>query len=295
MKTNLLIVGLLFFAATFGTEAQTSVSAVTNSKVKTYAVRGIVQQISADFHTATIKHEAIPEYMAPMTMDFKTKDTNVLAGIAPNDEITFKLAVTADDDWIEDVRLVAHHIGLVTNRTVIIRAPTLELKPGDTLPDYEFTGEDGRPVRFSDFRGRAVAFTFFFTSCPLPDFCPRMNRNFFEARKLIQSQTNAPSNWEMLSISFDSEFDKPEILSGFGNFYRGNDTNRWLFAVAPINTLAGLAPAVDLRFWREAGSISHNLRTVVLDTNRKIFSQFDGNAWTPDELADAIIKAAQQK
>jgi len=63
-----------------------------------------------------------------------------------------------------------------------------------------------------------VAFTFFFTSCPLPDFCPRMNRNFFEARKLIQSQTNAPSNWEMLSISFDSDFDKPEILTGFGNF-----------------------------------------------------------------------------
>jgi len=44
-----------------------------------------------------------------------------------------------------------------------------------------------------------------------------------------------------------------------------------LFAVAPTNTLAGLAPNVDLRFWREAGSISHNLRTVVLDTNGKIF------------------------
>ena len=97
----------------------------------------------------------------------------------------------------------------------------------------------------------------------------------------------------MLSISFDSDFDTPEILSGYGKFYRGENTDRWLFAVASTNTLISLAPKVDLNFWRENGSISHNLRTVVLDGNGKISKQFDGNDWTPEQLADAIRAAAK--
>jgi cytochrome oxidase Cu insertion factor (SCO1/SenC/PrrC family) len=49
---------------------------------------------------------------------------------------------------------------------------------------------------------------------------------------------------------------------------------------------------VDLNFWRANGSISHNLRTVVLDGTGRISHQFDGNDWTPQHLADAIRKAA---
>ena len=85
------------------------------------------------------------------------------------------------------------------------------------------------------------------------------------------------------------------MLSGYASFYRGTDTNRWLFAVASTNTLAGLAPKVDLNVWRENGALSHNLRTVVLDSNGKISRQFDGNDWTPQQLADAVIAAARQK
>ena len=283
---------LLAIAAGCGQKAAPPATAPT---VTAYDVRGIIQQISPDWHKATIKHEQIPGYMGAMTMDFTVRNTNELAGLAPNDEVTFRLAVTKDDDWIEGLRFVAHHITEVTNDTFVFHVPAPELKPGDMLPDYEFTGEDGKPFRFSDFHGRAVAFTFFFTSCPLPEFCPRMNKNFAEARELIVKQTNAPANWELLSISFDPDFDKPEVLAAFGNFYRANDTNRWRFAAASTNTLAGLAPKLDLHFWRESGSISHNLRTVVLDANGKISCQFDGNDWTPEELAGAIIKAAQVK
>jgi protein SCO1/2 len=262
---------------------------------KIYEVRGVVQQIAADGRKATIKHEKIPGYMAAMTMDFSIRNTNELNGIAPNDEITFKLAVTETEDWIEDVRFVAHHITEVTNGVFTFHVPTQQLKPGEMLPDYEFTSEAGKGVRLSTFRGSAVAFTFFFTACPLPEFCPRMNRNLAEARRLILAQTNAPMNWQLLSVSFDADFDKPEILGGYGSFYRGTDTNRWLFTVASTNTLAELAPKVGLNFWRDGGSISHNLRTVVLDVDGKIFQQFDGNDWTAQELADAIVAAARVK
>lgn len=281
-------------AAAVGCKQESPAPVAPSTAMKTYDGRGIVQQIAPDGRKATIKHEAIPGYMAAMTMDFSVRNTNELAGIAPNDEITFKLAVTENDDWIEAVRFVAHHIGEVTNGVFTFHGPTLQLNPGDALGDYEFTGEDGKKFHLSDFRGSVVAFTFFFTACPLPEFCPRMNKNLAEARKTILAQTNAPTNWQLLSISFDSDFDKPELLGNYGNFYRGGDTNRWLFAVASTNTLAGLAPKVGLNFWREGGSISHNLRTVVLDVTGKIFKQFDGNDWTSEDLAEAIRVAAKR-
>ena len=262
---------------------------------KTYAVHGVVQAVSPDQRHATIKHDAIPGYMAAMTMDFSARDTNALTGISAGDEITFTLAVTDTDDWMENVHRVGqtNAYGLSGPPGWHVAEPQLEV--GDTLPDYEFTDENGRLVRFSDFRGRAVAFTFFFTSCPLPEYCPRMNRNFAETRKLLLSATNAPADWQLLSISFDSSLDLPPVLSGYARFYRGDDTNHWLFAVASTNTLAGLAPKVDLSVWREGGTLSHNMRTVVLDPAGKISHQFDGNDWTPAQLAEAIIAAARKK
>jgi protein SCO1/2 len=257
---------------------------------QSYAARGVVQQIALDQRRVTIRHEAITGYMAAMTMDFSVRDTNALNGLSPGDQITFNLRVSPDDDWIENIQRTGSTNAIAPPSWHVLPA---ELKVGDELPDAAFTSETGQPVRFSDFRGSAVAFTFFFTSCPLPDFCPRMNKNFFAARALLLAATNAPANWQLLSISFDAAFDRPEILRGYGAFYRGDDTNRWLFAVAPTNTLAALAPEVDLMFWRENGSITHNLRTVVLDPQRKIFRQFDGNDWTPQQLADALRDAAK--
>jgi protein SCO1/2 len=265
------------------------------TSVKTYDARGVVRQIADDRHKVTIQHEAIAGYMPAMTMEFPVKDTNELNGISPSDEITFKLVVRENDDWIEDIHFVAHRSEDVTSDTFAFHYSSVELKPGDLLPDCEFVDENGATVRLSDFRGKALAFTFFYSRCPLPDYCVRMSKYFSETRKLLL-ETNAPANWQLLSISFDPEFDTPEMLSSYADFYRGADTNRWLFAVASANTLSGLAPRLDLMVMRDGGNImSHNLRTVVLDPQGRIFRQFDGNQWTPQQLADAIIQAARVK
>ena len=198
MKTIILFCGLLLATGCKRESSAPPVSAATN---QTYSVRGVVQEIPPDHRHATIKHEAIPGYMAAMTMDFSVRDTNALAGFAPGDEITFTLVVTDNDDWIENLKKIGR-LGLTGSPGWHAVEP--ELHVGDALPDEEFTSESGSAIRFSDFRGRAVAFTFFFTSCPLPEYCPRMSKNFSEVRKILLADTNAPANWQLLCISFDS-------------------------------------------------------------------------------------------
>lgn len=278
----------LLLLAVAGCKPEAVVTAPRN-----YAVHGVVQAVAVDRRQATIKHDAIPGYMSAMTMDFTTRDAGVLNGIAAGDEITFTLAVTETNDWIENVRRVGHTnvFGLSGPPGWHVEEP--ELSVGDLLPDYEFTDEAGRPLRLSDFRGYPLVFTFFFTSCSLPEYCPRMNHNFEETRRLLGAATNAPAGWQLLSISFDPGLDTPQLLASYARAYRGNDASHWRFAVASTNTLASLAPKVDLNVWHENGTLAHNLRTVVLDGQGRIFRQFDGNGWTPRQLAEAVVAAGQ--
>jgi protein SCO1/2 len=279
--------GILFFVC--GAFGAPMADAATS-----YAASGVIEKISPDRQTATIHNREIPGYMAEMTMDFPVRNTNELNGVSPGDIITFTVVVDKNDSWIQNVKRTAHTAPVSTNDTQTASDMPADLGPGDILPDGLLTAEDGRQIHFSDFRGKAVAFTFFYTRCPLPNFCPLMNRNFAAARDLISSTANAPTNWEFLSISFDPDTDTPAMLGGYASLFRGENPGHWLFAAASTNTLATLAPALDLMVWHEGNSISHNLRTVVLDPKGRIYRQFDGNQWTPRELADAILAAVRQ-
>ncbi len=268
-----------------------------NNSTNSYSAIGVVEKIAPDRTQATIHHQAIPGYMMEMTMNFPVRNTNELNGVSLGDKITFTLVVSNNDEWIENIRSIGH--SSETNTTSMpMNLPggmmMPELKTGDPLPDGVLIAENHRQVHFSDFRGEAVAFTFFFTRCPLPNYCPLMNRNFAAARDLVLSKPDAPTNWEFLSISFDPQNDTPEVLASYGGFYRDGNAAHWLFAAAPTNTLATLAPCLDLMVVHQGDSISHNLRTVVLDPQGRIYRQFDGNQWTPQELADALASAARQ-
>ncbi len=210
-QANLFCALLLILAA--GCKPESAPPTTAEPAVKTYAAHGIVREISSDRHIATIQHDAVSGFMPAMTMSFTVKATNELNGIAPNDEINFQLMVSNDDSWIKGIRFISHRIENVTNNVVLVHMAQPELKVGDLLPDYELTSEGGGKIHFSDFRGRVLAFTFFFTRCPLPDFCPRMSKDFAETRQLLVNTANAPTNWQFLSISFDPDNDDPDTLT----------------------------------------------------------------------------------
>lgn len=282
-----IVFGLLIFVR--GASAAPTPDATTS-----YAASGVMEKIASDRHTATIHNYEIPGYMAEMTMDFPVRDTNELNGVLSGEVITFTVVVGKNNSWIQNVKRTGQTAPVATNEMQTASDQTPDLGPGDRLPDGSLTAEDGRQIHFSDFRGQVVAFTFFYTRCPLPDFCPMMNKNFAAARTLISSTANAPTNWEFLSISFDPAIDTPAMLGSYAGLFRGENPGHWLFAVASTNALATLAPALDLMVVHDGNSISHNLRTVVLDPRGRIYRQFDGNEWTAQQLADAILAAARQ-
>jgi protein SCO1/2 len=227
-------------------------------------------------------------------MPFNVKTPQELDGIEIGADITFKLVVSTNEHWIEDIRFLALRIENIPNNRFIPTVNVPRLKEGNVFPDGEMLAENGEHIHFSDFRGKALAFTFFFSRCPLPEYCPRMASNFLKTREELLADVNAPTNWQFLSVSFDPGFDNPDVLTAYGNYARrGTNADRWLFAAMPTNVLANIAPKLGLVVLPEDGGITHNLRTVVLDPLGRVFWQFDGNTWTPEQLTDVITKAAR--
>lgn len=262
---------------------------------KTYATRGVILDIESDRKKATIRHEKIPSYMQAMTMHLNIQDTNELKDLNAGDEITFLLSVSDETHWIHELKPTGRREQVEGKTGQEPATETEEPDPAGNIPpftDFEFLSEEGKPVRFSDYEGKALAFTFIFTRCPLPDFCPRMSNRFGETRKLLTNEEEGPQNWQFLSISFDPKNDTPQVLKTYAGYYRNQDADRWLFAVASQETLDKLAPMCDLQFAQENGTIAHNLRTIVLDTKRRVHRVLGGNEWTAAELAKSIREAA---
>jgi protein SCO1/2 len=266
--------------------------------LRSFLARGLVRELPADGQTVVVRHEAIPGFMPKMTMAFNVRDTNELRGLQAGDAITFNVRATEEDSWIEDIRRAGTN-DLAPQPPSDPSSSSLlhvaQMKPGEVMPDAELLAEDGRTIKLSEFQGRALAFTFIFTRCPLPDYCPRMNQHFNRARNLLLQQPGGPTNWQFLSISFDPEFDKPGVLTRYAYSYRGKSADRWLFAAAPTNVMTSFASQLDFRFANEGGSFLHNLRTVVLDAQRRVYRQFDGNKWTAEELSQALGEAARSR
>ncbi len=263
---------------------------------QTYAAKGIVKELEPDGRTVVISHEAISNYMPAMTMPFEVQDTNELRGLNAGDSITFHMVVTPTHGWIEDITKTGSSPAKPTaakpaKPTPIHFVRGLEpLDEGDKLPDYPFTNELGQAVSLSQFKGRVLAFTFFFTSCPFPDFCPRMTSNFAEAARRLSGMTNAPAQWQLLSISFDPKNDTPQRLLSYAQAAH-YDPAHWSFLTGREPDISNFADQLGENFWHEGGSIGHNLRTVVVDSKGRIRKIFAGNKWTVDELVEEMVKS----
>ena len=273
-----------------GKASEATPGALTNRQL--FQVKGVITRVEPDGKMALIKHEAIPDYMQAMTMPFDVKDTNELATLKPGDAVIFQLVVTPEDGWIEQVKKTGVSSAPQPHESVRVVRDVDPLEVGDVMPDYHFTNELSQAIRLSDFKGQALAFTFLYTRCAYPDFCPRMSNNFAEVCKKLAAHPAGLTNWHLLSISFDPEWDTPPRLKEYAQRYR-LDPRRWSFATGAMIDIDAITEQFGLAFaWRNA-TIDHTLRTVVVDAQGRIQQIVIGNEWKPDELVTQMVKAAQ--
>lgn len=265
-----------------------------------YVVTGVVRELRSDGTNIVIRHEKIPGFMEAMTMSFVARDPREIISLRPDDRIAFRLLVTADESWIDSVRRLGESAPPVPaafpyeNARVVRDVEPLEI--GQVVPDYGFTNQFGEPFRFSQLRGRAVGVTFVFTRCPLPDFCPRMLKNFSAVAEALRAQAGSggPTNWHLVTITIDPAFDTPPVLRTHAERYQ-YDPQKWTFLTGALIDIDALTEQVGLMFRRQTPDAlpDHNVRTLVVDQEGRLRKLIIGNTWKPEEVVEGLVAAAR--
>ena len=258
-----------------------------------YPLRGRVVAVDPDRREVTIAHEDIPGFMPAMTMPFvvRGEDALLLGSLSPGDEVTADLVVPDSRYWIENVVVVKK--GVPSSAATVPRARRLP-EVGDRLPDVTLVNQDGGKIRLADYRGRAVALTFVYTRCPLPDFCPLMMRNFAAAHAALVADAGLRRRTHLLTVSFDPVHDTPAVLRAYGKAYQKTEPpfTQWELATGSVEAIRTLGEALDLDYVEEEGSFTHSLRTAVVDPEGRLFRLHTGNDWTPDGFVKELREAS---
>ncbi len=237
--------------------------------------------------------------MEAMTMSFTVKDVTIPANVAPGEKITFQLHVTESESWVDHIEALDGYQARANspaspknNSYPVVKTNSAATGRGkNPLRYYKFTNELGQAVSLSDFQGQAYALTFFFSRCPIPEFCPRLSRNFAEVQNKLKAMENAPTNWHLLSVTFDPAHDTPEVLKAYGSTY-GYDPAHWSFLTGPKDKIAELARLCDVKYNPDSGLFNHNFRTLIIDASNHLQMVFPTTGNISDSIVQELLKAA---
>ena len=259
-------------------------------EAREFEVRGQILSVDPARSEVLVDHEDIPGFMPAMVMPYKVSDAALLDGKQPGDLITATLVVEEVDAYLSSMTTTGH--APVKNRD---GGPAITdsdlLKEGDTVPDTPLVNETGRATTLSDLRGHRVALTFIYTRCPLPDFCPLMDKHFATLQQRIRSSKDL-ADVRLVSITLDPEFDTPAVLQKHAKAV-GADPAAWTFLTGDRAQVLALAKQFGILTepGESAEVVVHNLRTAVLDADGRVVTVHSGNMWTPADLVADLQKA----
>src|SRR5438270_6949237 len=181
------------------------------SDERSYSLHGQVLALDAARKSVTVKHGEIKGFMPAMTMPYDVRDAKTLEGLVAGDVVDATLVVYSNGAYLSSIRKVGR---------APLEAPPPDapmpsassgfelLKPGDPVPNAAFLDQDGRKRTFADYKGSRVVLTFIYTQCPMPTFCPLMDRRFASMQQPLKDDASM-KDVGLVTISFDQATDTP--------------------------------------------------------------------------------------
>ena len=140
-------------------------------------------------------------------------------------------------------------------------------------------------------RGGRVALTLMYTRCPLPDFCPLMDKHFAAVQREIRASPDL-ADVRLVSVTLDPDYDVPAVLERHAKAL-GAEPGRWDFLSGTPDEVLAFAKRFGVTAQPGDPDIGlvHNLRTAVIDAEGRLVTAYSGNMWTPAELVADLKKA----
>ncbi|MFZ0785111.1 MAG: copper-binding protein, partial [Candidatus Acidiferrales bacterium] len=138
-----------------------------DANAKRYHLVGKVVALDQRGSSVVVDHQAIPGFMDAMTMAYPVRDPHILDPLGVGDEITADVVVASDGAYLDNIVVTKKGTGGKGEAPTTEHEPT----PGEKVPDFALTNQDGKRIHLSSFEGHVLLVTFVYTRCPFPTFC----------------------------------------------------------------------------------------------------------------------------
>jgi protein SCO1/2 len=254
---------------------------------RSFPMRGQVLSVHADRQQLTVKHEDIEGLMPGMTMTFPVASVELLKNREPGELIYATLELAGTEARLTQIERTGFSALPDDSNAAAIAGNLLEV--GDLLPDAAFIDQRDRRRSMAEWRGTVVMLTFVYTRCPLPTYCPLMDRHFAALQGALAADATLRGRVKLVTLSFDPEFDTPAVLAAHGAKLKA-DPDVWTFLTGDRATVDKFAARLGVGINRPAGipEVTHNLRTALVGADGRIVKIYSGNEWTPAKAIDDI-------
>ena len=246
---------------------------------KKYDVTGTIIEVRTDVNEFLIHHDEIPGFMMAMTMPFSLKDSLDIKNYTIGDSVQFKLIIKHD-------KALAYQFKLLGKGTISLPSNWLDdeytaIDIGEIIQNVTLLNTDSNTVSLKESDGKFRLITYIFSRCPMPNMCPAA----IIKNQYLAEEFKKENNIEFFIISFDYVYDTPSILkSNYSNLINNNPNIKIFSSTGFINDIYSLTGQSNVSFWGiDENDIGHNLRSILIDPERRLLKTFEGTDWLPQK------------
>lgn len=266
--------------------AAAAATAATEPTVKEYALTGEVVVLAPERNAIIAKHDEIPGYMPPMTMEFiveaaerakLAEGRRFRARLVDDGSGTLRLFDVVPLDPVKEAAIAAA-AGQLRQETSM-RGKGAYREIGETVPQFTLYDQQGETFAINRVRGKWVVMNFIYTRCPIATMCPAATARMYDLQRTAREQGR--DDLELLSITLDPAYDTPAVLKSYAEA-RGIDGKNFHFLTGPEGAVRDLLVQFGVIVEPGDNFLKHTLATILINPQGKIVHRVDGTSWSPD-------------
>lgn len=155
------------------------------------------------------------------------------------------------------------------------------------LSEYQFTDQNSKPFTMNHFKGHYTLISFVYSHCPVHDMCPKtMTLNKGLLSQIKKQKEKIPLR--LLIVTLDPKRDTPETLKKYADTYQ-LDPELTTLVTGQSEELSKFSSEFNVVGIPSGKSISHNIKSVLLDPHLKDVSQYKENEWNADLVLKDVL------
>ena len=202
------------------------------------------------------------------------------------DEVGWRLEYVwpADSDKLQQMEDVNRRLRFDT----VTRGRKVYRAMGEYLPDFALFDQNGNAIRHTTFRGKRMVLNFFFTRCMIPKMCPAATARLVRLQR--EAKKKQIDGFQIISISFDPEYDTPGVLNDYGT-QRGIDFGNYSLLTGDKQAIEDMMKQFGILVFPEDGTLNHTMATLLIDEKGKILYRKNGSRWSVRDFLDRLSKS----